>query len=120
MNAKHIVSIALIAAAGAALAETPTPEPAPFVSSVTRAQVQAELAAYRKAGVNPWATTYNPLRDFKGTLTREQVVAEYLASRDTVAATTGEDSGSAYYTLLAARKVPGTTTLAGQPAAAAQ
>ncbi|MES2939637.1 MAG: DUF4148 domain-containing protein [Pseudomonadota bacterium] len=117
MNAKYIVSIALIAAAGTALAETPTPEPARTVSSVSRAQVQAELAAYKKAGVNPWSTTYNPLRGFKSTLTREQVTADYLASRDVVAATTGEDSGSAYYTLLAARNVRG-TTLAGQPASA--
>ena len=121
MNAKHIVSIALIAtaAAGSAFAETPTPEPtrATVSSSVTRAQVQAELAAYKKAGVNPWSTTYNPLRTFQSTLTRDQVTAEYLAARDTVAAVNGEDSGSAYYPLLASRNVRG-TTLAGQPASA--
>jgi hypothetical protein len=117
MNAiKHIVSIALVAAAGTALAESPTAEPA-FASTATRAQVQAELAAYRKAGVNPWSTTYNPLRSFQGTLTREQVAADYLASRNAVAATTGEDSGSAYFAQFAPRAQPG-TTLAGEPAKA--
>jgi hypothetical protein len=116
MNAKHIAALALVAAAaGSAFAETPTIVDEAFVSSATRAQVQAELAAYRQAGVNPWSISYNPLRGFQSQLTREQVTADYVASRDTVAALTSEDSGSAYLTQVAARRVNGGTTLAGQP-----
>ena len=80
----------------------------------TRAQVAAELAEYRQAGVNPWSTSYNPLKSFKSERSRAEVQAEYLASRNAVAAMTAEDSGSAY---LAARK-PATEAsrqLAGQP-----
>ena len=117
MNAKHIATLALVAAAaGSAFAETPTVVNEAFVSTATRAQVQAELAAYKKAGVNPWSISYNPLRGFQSELTREQVTADYVASRDTVAALTSEDSGSAYLTQIAARRVDGGTTLAGQPA----
>ena len=67
----------------------------------TRAQVQSELATYKKSGVNPWSTSYNPLASFQGQKTREQVRNEFLASRNAVSAMTSEDSGSAY---LAARQ----------------
>ena len=63
--------------------------------SATRAQVQAELAQFRK-GANPWSTQYNPLAKFKSEVTRAQVQAAYIADRDQVAALSGEDSGSAY------------------------
>ena len=56
--------------------------------------VQAELAAYKSAGVNPWSISYNPLRDFRSTTTREAVTAEYLATREEAHALTSEDSGS--------------------------
>lgn len=69
---------------------------APLATGKTRAEVQADLAAYKQAGVNPWAISYNPLKGFQSAKTRDQVTAEYLASRDTVAAMNGEDSGSAY------------------------
>jgi hypothetical protein len=68
--------------------------------AVQRTQVQAQ---YRQQGVNPWATSYNPLRSFQGQRTRAEVQAEYLNNRHAVAALTSEDSGSSY---LAARKVP--------------
>jgi hypothetical protein len=86
----------------------------PFASTQSRAQVQAELAAYQKAGVNPWSIRYNPLNSFRSATTREAVVAEYVASRDSAQAMYGEDSGS---TLLAQTRVPGapSTTLAGRP-----
>jgi len=80
----------------------------------TRAQVEAQLTEYRQAGVNPWSTSYNPLKSFKSERSRAQVQAEYIASRDAVTAMAAEDSGSAY---LAARK-PATDAshqLAGQP-----
>lgn len=116
MNAKIALSSLVLAAfAGSALAETPTVVNEPFVSTKTVAQVQAELAAYRASGVNPWSTSYNPLRNFKSTASREAVVADYIASRNEVKALTGEDSGSAYLAQVRGTFVP-TSTLAGSPA----
>jgi uncharacterized protein DUF4148 len=112
-----IASAALIvAAAGSAFAESPTIVKDDFVSTRTRAEVLAELHAYKQAGVNPWSMSYNPLRDFKSTTSRQQVVAEYLAGRDEVAAINGEDSGSAYFAQASAHRAPGGPILAGQPA----
>jgi hypothetical protein len=97
MQAKIALSTLVFAAfAGNALAETPTIVNDAFVSTQTRAQVQAELAAYKQAGVNPWSTSYNPLRSFHSATTRAAVVADYLAARNEVRAFGGEDSGSAY------------------------
>ena len=110
-----LASVVLASAfAASAFAETPTVVTEPFVSSKTRAEVQAELAAYKQAGVNPWSTQYNPLRGFRSVATREAVTAEYIASRDVVNAFNGEDSGSTY---LAQVRVPGVpaSTFAGQP-----
>ena len=80
-----------------------------FTSTRSRAEVQAELAQYKQASVNPWAASHNPLRSFQSTQSREQVVADYLRSRSEVAAMTGEDSGAAF---LARREQPRTTLLA--------
>ena len=108
-------SIALASAfAGSAFAETPTVVDEPFVSSKSRADVQSELGAYKKAGVNPWSTQYNPLRNFRSGVTREAVTADYIASRDVVRALGSEDSGSTYF----AQQRPNgyeASTLAGQP-----
>lgn len=116
MNAKFALPSLVLAAAfsGAAFAETPTVVTEPFVSTKTRAEVQADLAAYKKAGVNPWSISYNPLRGFQSATTRDAVVAEYLASRDEVKALGSEDSGSAYLAQLRTHDF-GTSTLAGQP-----
>lgn len=105
MHAKTALTSLVLAAgfAGSAFAESPLIANDAFTSTRTRAEVQAELASYRQAGVNPWSTSYNPLRSFRGTATREAVVAEYLASRGEVRALTGEDSGSHY---LAQRQLP--------------
>jgi hypothetical protein len=93
-----VLAVSAAAFGGQALAETPNAVPEqPFVSTKTRAEVQAELAQFKQAGVNPWsATAYNPLKYFKSTANRDQVTAAYIASRDEVAALNGEDSGSAY------------------------
>jgi hypothetical protein len=114
MNRKIASALVVAAAtlAGTAFAETPGTD-APFHGSYSRAQVQAELAAYKQAGVNPWSTQYNPLKTFKSAKTRDAVVAEYVASRDAVAAFTGEDSGSAY--LAQGVVAPVRDTLAGVP-----
>jgi hypothetical protein len=96
MNRK-IASLALVAAAalsGQAFAETPTVVNEKFVSTKTRAEVQAELAAYKQTGVNTYSISYNPLKTFRSSVTRDQVTAQFLADRDDVAAVTGEDSGS--------------------------
>ena len=99
MNRKHVVSLALVlacAAAGSAVAETPTVETSPFVSTATRAQVQEDLLHFRLAGVNPWADDHDPLAQFRSSMTRSEVIADFLASRTAVAAFSGEDSGSNY------------------------
>jgi hypothetical protein len=81
-------------------------------TQVTRTQVQADFAKSRTQA-NPWSTSYNPLASFKSQKSRAQVQGEFLASRNTVAAMTAEDSGSAY---LAARPVvDATRQFAGQP-----
>ena len=95
-------------------ANSVVPATAARTAGATRTQVQAEFAQYRKDGVNPWSTSYNPLASFKGEKTREQVRNEYLAQRAAVSAMTGEDSGSAY---LAAHQgvSPAQAQFAGQP-----
>jgi hypothetical protein len=114
MKLKIASALLFAAVAGSALAETPTVVNEPFVSSRTRAEVQAELFAYKQAGVNPWSISYNQLRGFKSNLSRQQVVADYVAARDQVAATTGEDSGSAYFAQ-GGRLLTSAPVLAGQP-----
>jgi aminoglycoside phosphotransferase len=116
MNARFALSALLLAASAAsAFAESPLAAPeAAFTSSRSRAQVQAELFAYKQSGVNPWSISYNPLSTFRGTASRAAVVAEYLATRNEVRAFNGEDSGSAW---LAQARLPGVParTLAGVP-----
>jgi hypothetical protein len=107
MNRKSlIVGLAIAAAAAAVSAESYEEYNPPFVSSASRADVQAELVQARRSGVNPWSTSYNPLSTFRSEKTRAQVTAEYISARDLVSAFTGEDSGSGY--------------LAGRPAAAGE
>jgi len=100
------VLAALSLSAASAFAETPDPSGQfgePRTATATRAQVEAELAIHRKAGVNPWSSSYNPLKSFRSEKTRNQVTADYLAERKTVSAMNGEDSGSAF---IAARPSP--------------
>jgi hypothetical protein len=117
MNRKSLALAAVLSLAGFAVqAETPDlsgqfAQGAP--AQATRTQVQADLNQSRQAGVNPWSISYNPLTSFRSERTRAEVQAEFVASRNAVAAMTAEDSGSAF---LAARK-PVTTAAqyAGQP-----
>jgi len=113
---RNIASALVIAAAvaGNAFADDITIDNTPFVGSKTRAEVQAELAQFKRAGTSPWSTQYNPLAKFQSTKSRAEVVAEYTAARDEVAALNSEDSGSAYLEQ-AGRQVSPSTTLAGQP-----
>jgi hypothetical protein len=107
-----ILAISAAAFAGSALADDITVDTTPFASAKSRVEVQAELAQYKGAGINHWSTQYNPLKQFKSATTREQVVAEYVASRDEVAALNGEDSGSTYLAQGQGRTVDASTTLA--------
>jgi len=115
MKLKIASAVLIAAAAGAAFAETPTVVNEPFVSTKSRAEVQAELFAYKQAGVNPWSISYNQLAGFKSSTSRQQVVAEYLSARDEVAAINGEDSGSAYLAQAFAQRTPTGPILAGHP-----
>lgn len=116
MQRKSALSALVIAAAfaGNAFAESPTIDTTPFVSSKSRAEVQADLAAYKKEGVDPWSMTYDPLKHFRSATTRQAVTAEYIAARAEVNAFTGEDSGSSY--LAQHRGHDDRSMIAGQPA----
>lgn len=123
MNRKLATALVLTAAAAAGnafagngLAGDITIDTTPFVSSKTRAEVQAEVGQVR--GVSPWSMQYNPLAGYKGDRTRADVTSEYIASRNQVAALTSEDSGSAYLAQIHVRNVG--TTLAGLPLRNAQ
>jgi hypothetical protein len=104
MNRKIALTFVLASfAAASAFAETPMVDAKPFKSSMTREQVQAELQQHRKAGVDVYADGYNQLTGFRSTVTRAEVKAEFIASRDMVSALNSEDSGSRY---LARREMP--------------
>jgi hypothetical protein len=114
MNRKSLVALAVAAAASlSAFAESPLVDAGSFASTASRAAVQAELQSFRAAGVNPWSTRYDPLANRVSTASRADVTADYIASRDRVAAVTGEDSGSTYLWSQRAQRVG--QTLAGQP-----
>lgn len=106
------VAVALVSAG--AYAESPTIDSTPFVSTKTRAEVQAELKTPYIGG-NPWSTRYDMFAQ-RGALTKEQVRGAYKMSREEVHALTAEDSGSAF---LAAQQpaMVKTTTLGGPGAA---
>lgn len=97
MNRTYALSLAFVLAAGGnAFADDITIDPHPFVSTASRADVMEELRQFRMAGNSPWADDYNPIAEFRGSLTRAEVTADYMGSRDTVSAFTAEDSGSTY------------------------
>jgi hypothetical protein len=104
MNRNIALALALGFAAAGAIADDITVDPNPFVSTATRAQVRQELRDFRNTGVNPWADGYNPVTQFRSSLTRAEVRDDFLASRNTVAAFSAEDSGSIY--LARAMKMP--------------
>jgi hypothetical protein len=92
------VGAAAIAAAAAittnkAHADDITVEDSPFVSTRSRAEVQAELTKY--GDITEWTLQLNDPQ-FNGSYTSGQARAGYLAARDEVRALTGEDSGSVY------------------------
>ena len=96
MKTTHLIAALAVsfAASGAALAQEATYDyPQATTSSVTRAQVQAELAAARADGsIKAWSISYNPLALAKSELSREAVKAQRHAGLSD--AVVGEDSGS--------------------------
>jgi hypothetical protein len=101
MSKKSLIVLAAMAAlSGAAFADDADPSgqfALQLQNSVSRAEVRADLdAALAKgqvhAGIPPAGSWVQPA--VHSTKTRAEVTAEYLASRDEVAAMTGEDSGS--------------------------
>jgi hypothetical protein len=105
-----ITATAAAAFAMAALASTNayaddiTVDNTPFVSSKTRAEVQAEVIGQNMSiASSEWATQMNEPRQTMSDLTRAQVTAEYLAARREVSALNAEDSGSFYFAMLPRR-----------------
>ncbi|RYF15080.1 MAG: DUF4148 domain-containing protein [Comamonadaceae bacterium] len=85
---------------GTARAEGPLEGNAPFTSSRTRAEVQAELMQNR-GQVSSYASEYalqrgEPVHAASG-YTRSQARAEYIASRDQVQAMNSEHGGAGYF-----------------------
>jgi hypothetical protein len=98
MNRSIAIASILSIAAFAAQAESPNPAGQYGVSVTSTpavAAVQGVAPQHRVVG-NPWSTQYNPLANFQSQRTRADVQADFIASRDRVAAFTSEDSGSAY------------------------
>ncbi|MFT3819428.1 MAG: DUF4148 domain-containing protein [Rubrivivax sp.] len=96
----RIAAIALsLAAAGSAFADDITIDPVQHQSLKTRAQVQAELAQFQAAGVNPWSMGYSMGSNFKPQLTRADVIAELKAAQASgeLQGLASEDSGAAYF-----------------------
>jgi hypothetical protein len=113
-----VVAFAAIAAAVAtpARADDITIDNTPFHSTKTRAEVQAELLQYQRAGVNPYKTGYNQLAQFRSTRARADVRGDYLAHRDEVNAMLHEGSDSHPTVRTAAvPRVRNAATLAGVP-----
>jgi hypothetical protein len=111
MNRISVIAIVLATMGGtAAYAGDITVDTTPFVSTRTRAEVQAQLA---QPGPNVWSTSYNQLAQFHPQRTRAEVKAEYLASRPQVQAFTGEDSGSAYLIRARAGRAAATRVASG-------
>jgi hypothetical protein len=100
---KKLTLLALsLVTAGAALAESPTPDNTAshvFAHPKTRAQVQAELKQARADGsIKVWSTQYNPLTVAKSTMSRADVQAAVETARASgeLSIYAAEDSGSTY------------------------
>lgn len=114
-TATAAVFCAAVIASSPAYAEGPILQETPFVGTLTRAEVQANLMSrpgLLSAGASEWTMQRNQPSAVASRFTAEEVRAEYLAARDEVSALTSEDSGSSY---LAAQRMRmnGDTIVAG-------
>ena len=93
-------------ASGTAYADDITIDPTPFVSSRTRAEVQSDVMGQGeelRIASSEWSLQLNAAVLPQSTVTREQVTAEYVATRREVNAFNAEDSGSSYMASLPRR-----------------
>jgi uncharacterized protein DUF4148 len=82
-----------------AYADDITVDNTPFVSTKTRAEVQAEVmgqAEQLRIANSEWFMQSNHASLPQSDFTRAQATAEYIAARHEVAALSSEDSGSSY------------------------
>ncbi|HWP13172.1 MAG TPA: DUF4148 domain-containing protein [Ramlibacter sp.] len=101
-TAAAILAVAAIAS-GNAYADDITVDNTPFVSTKTRAEVQAEVmgqAEQLRIASSEWSMQSNHAFQPSSSYTRAQAKAEYIASRDQVKALNAEDSGSSYFAAL--------------------
>ena len=85
-----------------------------FVSSKTRAEVQAEVIGQDMSiASSEWAGQMNEQRQAMGDFTRAQATSEYLAARREVSALNAEDSGSFYFAMMP-RRADGSVILASE------
>lgn len=111
-TAAAALALAMIASSNA-YADDITVDNTPFVSSKTRAEVQAEVMGRGPMSIasSEWSTQMNHAAQPKSDFTRAQSTAEYLAARRQVSALNAEDSGSSYLATLP-RRVDGSTIMA--------
>lgn len=103
---------ALAMASGKAFADDITIENKPFVSSLSRAEVRADLlrnSQFAREHATEWAMQLNRDPQVRSAYTSRQARADYATSRDEVMQLNGEDSGSAY---LAMQRTNGNATRA--------
>jgi hypothetical protein len=96
MNRKIVSALVMAAATGFAFAQDPAAFQDNFVSTMSPQAVQAEFVAFKKSGVNPWSSLYDPLKSFASAKSRAEITADYISARVEVAAVTSEDSGSTW------------------------
>jgi len=87
-------------ASGNAYADDITIDNTPFVSSKSRAEVQAEVmgqSGLLSNASSEWSLQMNGPAQPNSAYTREAAQAEYIASRDEVNARNSEDGGSSYF-----------------------
>ena len=103
------VAAATLAAAvmtGNALAQGPIESSAPFFSTTSRADVNADLMSQRSVvsdARGELAMSATATQQVTSDYTRAQARAEYIAARDEVRAMTAEDGGSSYIARASAR-----------------
>ena len=115
-----VVAAALAAAVmtGSARAEGPIEQTKPFVGSLSRAEVQAQVTGDRRA-VTSYASEYAlqheaPASGLSG-YTREQARAAFIASREEVRAMTAEDGGSSHIARMQVRTAPIAVAAVSEP-----
>lgn len=107
-------TLAAAAMTGSAWAEGPIGDTKPFVGSLSRAEVKAELAKDRQlvtSYASEWQLQQSAMLQPTRGYTREQAQADYIAQREEVRAMTAEHGGSGHFA--AQSRIAPATTLAG-------